>query len=73
MRLTASFLVGAVVAVRVAVAHLALLDAVLADAAVEVVLGAVRAVQLVAEVWAVHHAVAHAPLATGVPQLSHAS
>ena len=73
MRLTASFLVGAVVAVRVAVTHLALLDAVLANAAVEVVLGTVRTVQLVAEVWAVHHAVADAALTTCVSQLGHAS
>ena len=70
--LTASFLVCAVVAVGVSVAHLALLDAVFSDAAVEVVLGAVRAVQLVAEVGAVHHAVAHAALATRVTQLGHA-
>ena len=72
-RLTTSFLVGSIVAVDHTVAHLLLGDAHLADAAVEVVLRAVRAVQLVGEVGAVDDAVANAVRLADVAHLGHAA
>ena len=72
-RLTTSFLVGSIVAVDHTVAHLLLGDAHLADAAVEVVLRAVRAVQLVGEVGAVDDAVANAVRLPDVAHLGNAA
>ena len=62
--LTASPLVRPIVAVPHAVTHPVLVDALLAHAAVEVLLGAVLAVQLVTKVRAVHCAVTHPGLLT---------
>jgi hypothetical protein len=71
--LTASLFVGVVVTVTVAIAHLGLLDAVLADAAVEVVLGAIGTVELVAKVGAVDDAVANAIPFAGVAEFGDAA
>ena len=71
--LTASLLVCPVVAVLHPVAHLVLGDAGLTHAAVEVVLRAIGAVQLVGEVRAVHDAVANAIAAARVAQFGHAA
>ena len=73
MQLTATLLVGGVVTVDDAIAHLLLGDAHLPHAAVEVMLRAVWAVQLVREVRAVDDAVANAMRLTDVPHLGHAT
>lgn len=72
-RLTTSFLVGSIVAVDHTVAHLLLGDAHLADAAVEVVLWAVRAIELVWKVRTVDDAVTDAMGLANVSHLSNAS
>ena len=69
--LTAASLVRPVVAVPDPVAHLGLVDALGPGPAVEVLLGAVLAVELVTEVRAVHAPVTHAVLLAGLAERPH--
>ena len=73
MQLTATLLVGGVVTVDNAIAHLLLGDAHLAHAAMEVVFRAVGAVQFVREVRTIDDAVANTMRLTDVPHLGHAT
>ena len=71
--LTTSPLIRSIVTVEDAIAHLGLVDALPAHPAVEVLLRAVVAVELVTEVGTVHDTVTYSPLLARLLQPLHTS